>query len=133
MRNTLENINTLVREVLHELGLARVRKQVEKKDFHVLKAVTKFSNSPFSAARNSETTIVTVETWVRNVDDGKKVKPMVTFSYSQKKVYKSARFTHEQYGSVIFSPSFVFVNKEKLLRSVREWLEQQHLRLGYSR
>ena len=80
MRKTLKNINTLVRDILHDAGFPLVRKQVESRELHVLTA--KITDDVLKNL-NGCTEILELRTTVGNADDNEdKILPFVTIGYT---------------------------------------------------
>lgn len=122
MRNTLININTVVRDILHELGVARVNTQVDSKEIHVLTFKGKWERNtgrPFIH-------LVEMRTEVKMGHNKKYVLcPMVTVGFQRKDCYKG-RFEHWMSGSYQ-SQSFFFKNKEDLRNKMIDFFEENLL------
>ncbi len=122
MRNTLKNINTVVRDILHELGVARVNTQVDSKEIHVLTFKGKWERNtgrPFIH-------LVEMRTEVKMGYNKKDVLcPMVTVGFQRKDCYKG-RFEQWMSGSYQ-SQNFFFKNKEDLKNKMIDFFEENLL------
>lgn len=123
MRKTLVNINTMVRDILHELGIARVNTQVDSKETHILtmkgKWVANNTGRPFYH-------YVEMRVEVKNGHDKRNVlRPMVTVGFQKKDRYVG-KFEHVTHG-VYESKNFFFKDKEDLKDQLINHFEEKLL------
>lgn len=124
MRKTLKNINTLVRDILHELGFPMVRKQVESKEIHVLSA--KVTDRTFVRFNNTET-VLEVRTTVANADDREdKILPFVTIGFTVTTT-RTGQFKHVTRGNYNWE-QFAFTSEAKLRRDFQKFFDEHHLK-----
>ena len=124
MRKTLKNINTLVHDILHELGFPVVRKQVESREVHVLSA--KVTDRTFVGFNNTET-VLEVRTTVANEDDREdKILPFVTIGFTVTTT-RTGQFKHVTRGNYNWK-QFVFTSEAKLRRDIQKFFDDYHLK-----
>jgi len=124
-RKTLVSINQEVREALHELGFATVRKQVESKELHILQA--KANVVMFGINKN-----ITIRTYLQRIEDQfGRINPRVRLFYKVSQMYCGPKHIYEQVGKIYDSPEFYYATKEQLLADIREWLQENKLHLYY--
>ena len=124
MRKTLKNINTLVRDILHELGFPMVRKQVESKEIHVLSA--KVTDRTFVRFNNTEA-VLEVRTTVANADDREdKILPFVTIGFTVTTT-RIGQFKHVTRGNYNWK-QFAFTSEAKLRRDIQKFFDDYHLK-----
>lgn len=127
MKKTLKSIDTEVRAVLHELGFARVVKQVDRINLHILKGTAKIAINPLKPKTGDNVQVVEFSTFLAK-DDGD---PTVTIYYQSSQVYNKGKFPTTKITGCTHSPDFQFESKEKLLADIQGWLKEKHLHLRY--
>lgn len=123
MRKTLKNINTLVRDILHDAGFPMVRKQVESRELYVLTA--KITDDALKNL-NGCTEILDLRTTVGNADDNEdKILPFVTIGYTIITIHEG-KFHHESRSRYQWK-QFAFENKAKLEKDFKKFFEDHRL------
>lgn len=123
MRKTLKNINTMVRDILHDAGFPMVRKQVESRELHVLTA--KITDDTLKNL-NGCTEILDLRTTVGNADDNEdKILPFVTIGYTIINIHEG-KFHHESRSRYQWK-QFAFENKAKLEKDFQKFFEDHRL------
>ena len=124
MRKTLKNINTLVHDILHELGFPKVRKQVESREIHVLSA--KVTDRTFVRFNNTEA-VLEVRTTVANADDREdKILPFVTIGFTVTTT-RIGQFKHVTRGNYNWK-EFVFTSEANLRQDIQKFFDEYHLK-----
>ena len=120
----MKNINTLVHDILHELGFPMVRKQVESREVHVLSA--KVTDRTFVGFNNTET-VLEVRTTVANEDDREdKILPFVTIGFTVTTT-RTGQFKHVTRGNYNWK-QFAFTSEAKLRRDIQKFFDDYHLK-----
>lgn len=125
-RETLVSINMTVRDVLHELGFAIVKKVVEAKELHILQ--TKSTTELFGNTKQ-----VTLRTYVQNTEDFlRRSRPSVRLFYSVSQRYIGPKYIHERIERTYDSPEIFYESKEQLVADIKEWLRNNNLSISYN-
>ena len=122
MRKTLINVNTMVRDILHELGVARVQTQFDFKEIHVLTFKGEWGSNTGRPFRH----LVEMRSEVKmGYNERDILCPMVTIGFQRKDCHVG-KFEHWMHGSY-HSKNFFFKNKEDLKNQMIDFFEENLL------